>query len=90
MPLSELQKYPVDPDKMDEGHNFMIYQDRPDYLHWNAKACAMRVCVEDWATGSARGIPDLLEIRGLQEDRLVGLVSTIRLNLVSTASCVLS
>lgn len=47
-------------------------------------------CVEDWATGSARGIPDLLEIRGLQEVRLVGLVSTIRLNLVSTANCVLS
>jgi len=31
-------------------------------------------CVEDWATSSAKGILNLLEIRGLQEIRLVALV----------------
>lgn len=47
------------------------------------------VTVEDW-TGSARGIPDLWEVRGLQEIGIVGLVSTIILNLISTAHCILS
>lgn len=44
MPLSELRKSPVDPDEMNEGRRSMDYQDRPDDLHWNAKACAMCVC----------------------------------------------
>lgn len=89
MPLSELHKYPVDPNEMDEGRSFMDYQDRPDDLHRNAKACAMRICdcVEDWATGSARGIPDLLEIRELQEVRLVGLVPSMNHSLMLTACC---
>lgn len=58
----------MNPGEMDEGRSSMVYQDRPDDLHWNAKTCAMRICdyVEDWATGSARGVLDLLKIGGLQ------------------------